>query len=141
MRYNNSNFKQTTIQEYLTLPDKHKDIESINSISGYLDNIKCHMIKTSKTKSLEGQNLSGNKMIVHGILKIIVEYTACDYSQSVHSIRYEIPFTTFIILSSDYITSNKVDVDYSIENIDYNLIDCRSFSISSSILISLKTLF
>lgn len=141
MKSNDSNFKQTSIQEYLMIPNKNLDIESINSISGYTDNIKCHTIKTTQAKSLEGQQLSGNKMIVHGILRIIMQYTSCDYYQSVHCVKYDIPFTTFVVLSSNYVTTNKIDVDVNVENIDSSLIDSRTFYINSSILITIKTLF
>lgn len=138
---NSSNFKQISVQEYLMIPNGNIDIESINSISGYVEGVKCHTIKTMKTTSLEGQILSGNKIIIYGTLKIVVQYTACDYSQSVHSVKYNIPFTTFVVLSSNYITSNKVEIDARVENIDHNVVSCKKFFVNASIFINIKTLF
>lgn len=136
-----TNFKQLNIQEYLHIPSQKPDIEAINIVNSQVDIIKCHVIQTNKTLSSEGQYLSGYKLIIHGLLKVFVEYTACEETQSVHCTSYSIPFSTFIVLPDNYKIGSKLEVEGIVEDIYFKKLDCRSLFTNITILINSKILF
>jgi uncharacterized repeat protein (TIGR01451 family) len=120
-----SSFKQVSIDEYLTIPCPKPNIETINSVNADVDIIKSHVVNTVKGKSREGQNLSGFKLIAHGIINFTIEYTACDELQSVHSAHFSVPFSEFIILPVNYKPVCKIEVDANVEYVNSSVIDCR----------------
>lgn len=135
-----SNFKQLSLEEYLQVPSSKPALDKINSVSGEIEIIKYHVIPTSKVTSNEGQSLTGYKLIINALLKEVVDYTACESSQSVHSAHYHIPFSTFIILPENYIDGSKIDIDAVVEDIYYTEIDSRVFFSNSTILLNAKIL-
>ena len=137
---NITSFKQITIDEYLKIPTQKPDIEQINNISGKVKILNCHVIKTSKLTSLEGQGLSGNKLVVHGELNQVVEYTAKDTNQSIHVAHYDIPFSTFIVLPESYKIGSKVEVTGILEDVFFNAIDERNFFKNATVLLTAKIL-
>lgn len=133
-------FKQINIDEYLSIPEVKPDIEEINSINAEIEIKNCHVIETPKKVSIEGQILTGYKLIIHGILKQVIQYTALEPEQSVHSAHYDVPFSNFIILPKNYNLGCKLDVSGDIEDIYYNVIDSRCFFKSVSLLLKVKIL-
>lgn len=133
-----ANFKQLSVEEYLEIPNKKPEAEYINNVIGTIKINKYNVINTVNLKSLEGQYLSGNKLIVHGILNVVVEYTACEREQSSYSAHYNIPFSTFIVLPHNYVNSSKIDIEGIIEDIYCNLLDCRKFFVSITLLVNAK---
>lgn len=73
--------------------------ELLNAVTALLDVVT--LIGTTTYFTLipneEGTCLSGRKLIVQGVLKQKVVYTALVDTQSVHSMHNEIPFTAYII--------------------------------------------
>ncbi|MBW4829552.1 MAG: DUF3794 domain-containing protein, partial [Clostridiaceae bacterium] len=92
------------------------DIEIINT----------KVIKTPVSTSLEGQKLTGFKLIVEGMLNQKVEYIACDKEQSVHAAHFRVPFSTFIVLPENYVEGTNVEVEAIVEDIYSQLIDKRT---------------
>lgn len=133
-----STFKQLSTEMYLGIPAVKPDIEAINLVTGTINITNCHVITTSTGTSTEGQTLTGYKLILRGSLEIVVEYTALDTEQSVHSAHYTIPFTTFIILPSTYVLGSKLDPTGLIEDIYYKQVDTRTFFVNVTELINVK---
>lgn len=133
-------FKQLSLSTYLGIPCSAPDMETLNIISGVIDNKSCHVIDTPKVTSEEGQTLTGHKLIVHGSLELAVEYTALEESQSVHSPRYTVPFSTFVVLPLDYKIGSKLDITGVIEDMYYQMIDIRNFFVNATFLINVKVL-
>ncbi|MEG2354357.1 MAG: DUF3794 domain-containing protein, partial [Clostridium sp.] len=96
--------------------------------------LKFHMIKTPVIRSNEGQILTGYKLIVHGVINEVIEYTADEAEQSVHSAHYSIPFTTFIVLPENY-SSGNVEVHPVVEDIYFKQVDSRTVFANATILI------
>ena len=72
---------------------------AVTDVLGVLLPIDCENSSVFEIISnAEGTSLSGRKLIVEGILKQKVVYTAEVGVQSVHSAHYEIPFITFLIV-------------------------------------------
>ena len=127
-----------SVEEYLHIPPQKPDIEQINSVVGSIEIAKSIVIETGKMTSQEGQKLSGYKLIVHGILREIVEYTACNPEQSVHASHYDIPFSTFLVLPENYTVGSKIEIDGIVEDIYYKKSSCRLFFTNATILVNAK---
>lgn len=135
-----SNFKQFSIESYLQIPEIRPDVESINIATGTIDIKNCHVITTPINCSMENQRITGYKLVVHGILNLVIEYTALEATQSVHSTHYCIPFSTFVVLPEDYIMGSKIDVEGIVEDIYYNSSSVRNFFQSTTAMINVKIL-
>lgn len=133
-----SNFKQMSIESYLGIPIEKPNVETINSMTGTIDILNAHVIKTPQIISTEGQKLTGHKLIVRGMLQLSAEYTALEEKQSVHSAQYGIPFSTFIILPPDYSVGSRIEVDGIVEDIYYKSLDIRSFFVNTTALINVR---
>ena len=134
-----SAFKQISLDEYLEIPTQKPDMEQLNEISGKVEILNCHVIQTTKATSKEGQILSGYKLVVHGMLKQVIQYTATE-TQAIHSAHYDVPFSTFIVLPPDYTVGSKIEVEGIIEDIYYNKIDERTFFKNATVLVLAKIL-
>lgn len=133
-------FKQLSLDGYLTIPEVKPDMEAINNVTGTVDLVNSHVIQTPAGVSTEGQILSGYKLIVKGMLHLSIEYTANEPDQPVHSAHYAIPFSSFIVLPSDYVIGSRVDVEFIVEDIYYKMMDLRTFFRNVTLLINVKTL-
>lgn len=135
---NLTTFKQISVDEYLSIPQQKPEMEAINNINATVDIISSHIIMTPKDKSHELQNLTGYKLIVHGVLNQIVEYTALDEGQSVHAAHYNVPFSSFIILPDNFILGSKIEVEGIVEDVYYKENDCRTFFKNVTVLLVAK---
>ncbi|MEG0580208.1 MAG: DUF3794 domain-containing protein, partial [Niameybacter sp.] len=140
LQMNISTFKQMSIENYLCIPEAKPDIEAINNVTGTIDIGGMNVIETTQGISVEGQNLTGYKLIVRGTLNLVIEYTALNEIQSVHSAHYSVPFSTFIILPKDYSIGRRIEIDSLVEDIYYNAIDIRKFFTNTTVLINAKIL-
>ncbi|MEG1703138.1 MAG: DUF3794 domain-containing protein, partial [Niameybacter sp.] len=140
LQMNISTFKQMSIENYLCIPEAKPDIEAINNATGTIDIGSMNVIETTQGISVEGQNLTGYKLIVRGTLNLVIEYTALNEIQSVHSAHYSVPFSTFIILPKDYSIGRRIEIDSLVEDIYYNAIDIRKFFTNTTVLINAKIL-
>ncbi|ELC8424838.1 DUF3794 domain-containing protein [Clostridium perfringens] len=73
----------------------------VDAVTGILDellSVDCDEAYAFEIKeNAEGTCLSGRKLVIEGVLKQKVVYTAEVTTQSVHSANYEVPFSAFII--------------------------------------------
>lgn len=115
------NWTEISIPEILCVPPQKPDIEHIDKVlisaevtsSKLIETPRFLQIDTSTTPNVysvdnygfniplpnaEGTYLTGRKLIIEGVLKQKIVYTADVDVQSVHSAHFEIPFSAFIIL-------------------------------------------
>lgn len=118
-------FKQLTVEENLTIPTAKPDIEQIVRIMAEAKITSTKIIKTPKGISLEGQKLTGWKVIIEGILLQKIEYVADEPTQSVHSAHFKIPFSTFIVLPCSITNDLVVTIVPYIEDIYAKQLDKR----------------
>jgi len=112
-------FKQFTVEENLTIPQAKPDIEQIVRVMAEVIITSTKVIKTPAGTSLEGQILTGWKVIIEGYVNQKIEYVADEPTQSVHAAHFKIPFSTFIVLppSPDFSKDKVVTVIPYIEDI------------------------
>jgi hypothetical protein len=124
---------QFNIPEVIDIPEQKPDVEDIVSINSCVEIISQHVIKTpvvtgyissngitipgSSIPNAEGSKLTGRKLIITGILKQKVIYTALVPDQSLHSASYSIPFSIYIIVDANTPLSQRFKVNSYIEYI------------------------
>jgi hypothetical protein len=129
-------FKQFNVQENVCLPCEKPDIEQISKVMAEVVITSTRVIKTPKAESLEGQVLTGWKLIVEGEVRQKVEYVADEPTQSVHAAHFNMPFSTFIVLPSTYVPGTPLVVTGYIEDIFAQQISKRCIFKNITILVT-----
>lgn len=131
-------FKQFTVQEMLVLPLAKPDIEQIVKVLAEVVITSIRVIKTPVAISLEGQILTGFKLVVEGEVRQKIEYVADEPTQSVHAAHFDIPFSTFIVLPDTFIIGTPITVTGYIEDIFVEMIDKRTIFKNVTILLDAR---
>lgn len=121
------------IPEIVDIPVQKPDIEGLVEVHSCIDIISQRVVKTpivtgyttAKGVPILGEdigngectNLTGKKLVIEGLLKQRVIYTALEAEQSLHSANYTIPFSAFIIVEGDTLLSQKFKITPYIEDI------------------------
>lgn len=123
----NSTFKQLYKEEVVKIPIQKPDIEQLLTTLVDVEITNTKVIKTMVGISLEGQKLTGYKLIVEGILNQKIEYIADEPQQSVHAAHFRVPFSTFIVLPENFNPAiTNVQVEGTVEDIFTEIIDKRT---------------
>lgn len=124
---------QFNIPEIVDIPSQKPDIESVSSVHSCIEIISQKVIRTpvvtgytnsagvvipgDQITNSECTRLTGRKLIVEGLLKQKVIYTANVEEQSIHSASFTIPFSVFIIVDKDTSLSQQFKIYPYIEDI------------------------
>lgn len=127
-------FKEELIKELLVIPNNKPDIERVLDVLVWpeIENIK--LVDTQVGKSIEGQNLSGVKLIVELKLKEKLTYVACEPTQSVHATYFETIKSIFVVLPReidgkdicDLVRADKIQVIPYVEAVKSRMLDTRT---------------
>jgi hypothetical protein len=114
---NSNEWVQFYIPEIVDIPTQKPDMEGIVSVSSCIEIMSQKVIKTPQVtgyttatgtfipgediSNAECTNLTGRKLIIEGLIKQKIVYTALEPSQSLHSASFCIPFSVFIIIAKD----------------------------------------
>lgn len=131
------NFKQLCIQETSTIPSVKPDIEQIVCFTADVAIKGTRVIDTPVGTSVEGQILTGKKLVVDGLILQKVEYISEEPAQSVHAAHFNIPFSTFIVLPAQYSVTPAKVTGY-IEDIFVQSLDKRNILINVTILLDAR---
>lgn len=71
-------FKQTNIEQVFCIPNQKPDIEQINKVWAKGSIKEYEVVKTPIGTSIEGQIMTGYKLLVCGDIKLKVEYVALE---------------------------------------------------------------
>ncbi|MGO5075973.1 DUF3794 domain-containing protein [Clostridium sporogenes] len=121
-----TNFKQLSKNKIFKIPIKKPNIEEIINIIVDAKIGDTKVIKGIKGKSIEGQILTGYKLIVEGTLSENIEYTSCWKKQSIHSVHFKMPFSSYIILPEYYKEGDFIKVEAEIEDVSFRVINNRT---------------
>ncbi|MGL4740667.1 MAG: hypothetical protein ACRC41_07660 [Sarcina sp.] len=135
-----SNFNIVEKDNILKISDPKPKVKAIDSIKGDIDIYKSYIIDTSKSESIEGKILTGYKLMIYGVLKQSVEYTALTSGDEIYSIVYEIPFYDSIVLPVGFDSSSKIEPYGRIQNNIYKLLSDNRIYTSNTILLLAKIL-
>lgn len=119
-------FNQLNIDYTLCIPNENPDIDHVLKVWVDTCVVESEVIKTGVGKSLEGQILTGCKLIVCGDIKLKIEYVSCDAKQSVNSAHVVIPFCQYVVIPKDTSTNTLINASVRIEDIFSEKLDCKS---------------
>lgn len=108
---------QFFVPKILDIPAQKPDMEGIVSVNSTVEIISQRVVKTpvvtgytrpdgvfvpgEDIPNAECTHLTGKKLIIEGVIRQKVIYTALVADQALHSASFAIPFSTFIIVSGD----------------------------------------
>lgn len=131
-------FKQMTINRIFKIPSQKPDMEEMDDLAVEVEVLDHYVVKTAQGTSEEGQVLSGNKLIVHGQLRVVLEYTAEVTTQSMHSAHWSMPFTAFVILPRDYQEGQWIEVTVVVEDVEGMMLDERTIEANVILMVVAK---
>lgn len=114
------------IPEIVDVPVQKPDIEDVLEVHSGITIISQRVVKTPIVTGLtngqnvsnsECTNLTGRKLVIEGLLKQKVIYTANVENQAIHSANFIFPFSTFIIIEGNTPLSQKFKITPYIEDI------------------------
>lgn len=123
------------LPEIIDIPTQKPDIEGLVEVNSTVEIISQRVIKTplvngytnadgtvvsgQSISNSECTNLTGRKLIIEGLLKQKVIYTASteEGDQPLHSAHFSMPFSTFIIIEKDTQLSQRFKITSYIEDV------------------------
>lgn len=118
-------FKQITTDFTFCLPTPKPDIEQILKVWVKPCIVMKKIVATPVGISLEGQNLTGYKMMVSGDISYKVEYVVLDTVQSVNCAQGIAPFCGYVVLPANFNPNNVVTASAIVEDVYSEQIDLR----------------
>lgn len=128
-------FKQLTVTGTACIPQAKPDMEQIIKVIAEIVITNTRVIRTPIGKSLEGQILTGKKLIIEGLVREKLEYVAALPEQAVHAAHFELPFSTFIVLPADFVMGTPIAVASYIEDIYVKQVSSREVFKNISLLL------
>lgn len=132
-------FIQFMLERTCCLDASLLSIYQLLRVDSQADILSYQVIQTPTSKSLEGQILTGKKLIVCGQLKQQIIYSAETATHSVHSGYFYTPFCTSIVLPSSYIPSSPIRIIPYIESVDAHVLDTQCIHFCSSLFLDVIT--
>jgi spore morphogenesis protein SipL len=115
------------IPEVLCIPPKKPDIEEVLSVKLKVDIISQRVVKTpvftpatgpdEPIENEEGIISTGRKLVIEGIIRQTIKYTAAKKEQSIHGAHFDIPFSVYIIVEEGTLLGQKYIIDPCIEDV------------------------
>lgn len=131
-------FSQFNLNNTLCLPVGKPDISEVLRVDTKVTIERQKVIKTPKGTSLEGQTLTGYKLIAYGNISQTIIYIADDFGQSVNYVNFEESFCTFIVLSDNFNESVSIKIVPYLEDVKINYHNNRCFCECISIFLDTK---
>lgn len=138
---------QFNIPETIDIPTVKPNVEGIVSVYSCVDIINSKVIKTPKvtdynycSKGYEitnwgGTILTGRKIVVRGLLKQKIVYTALESEQKVHSASYSIPFSVYMNVANDTNINQRFNIYSCIEDVFVSRLSERTLFKNTTILL------
>ncbi len=120
-------FRQISLDGCMAIPPQKPCLGTINSLEAEIDVTDYHIIKTVRGTAEDNTTLTGAKLLVSGIVRQIIEYTADDEMQSVHSAHFERRFATHIILPENIAPQAQIRFMPEVEDVYAQALDKRNF--------------
>lgn len=119
------NFRQINFESTFCVPNQKPDIEQIVKVYGETSIEKYEIIETPVGTSLEGQQLTGYKLLVCGDIKYKIQYVAAEPTQAVHTFHKCVPFCGYVVLPKKFNKGLYINPSALIEDIATDQIDER----------------
>lgn len=115
---NEKRWTEIFIPEILNVPCYKPPVEQILSVTSKVQIFCQKVIATpNPDDNNEGLSLTGKKLVIEGMLRQKIVYVAKNENQSVHAVHFDVPISTFIVLSGADKLTDKFKVFPCIEDI------------------------
>lgn len=119
-------FFNQVIQDFtFCIPVQKPDIEQIVKVWAKVCILQHKIVKTPKGTSLEGQHLTGFKLMIEGDIQFKIQYVADEETQSLHTAHTTIPFCGSITLPKKFNPNSIITVSALLEDIHTEQLDKR----------------
>lgn len=108
--------KQIRFNKNIKIPDNSAPIKRIENIDIEIEDIE-----------YEVSNQNPKKIVITGILRESIEYYQYGMKRGKKTIKYKIPFKTYIEMNENINYNNEIQVQTNVENIYYKKINSREF--------------
>lgn len=119
------NFRQVNFESTFCVPCQKPDIEQIIKVDAKTSILKYEIVETPVGVSLEGQEVTGYKLLICGDISYKVQYVADEPTQSVHTFHKCVPFCGYIVLPKKFNKESYINPSALIEDISMEQIDER----------------
>lgn len=125
-RKNNlKNFRQINYENTFSIPCQKPDMEQILKVHAETSVLKYAIVETPVGISLEGQEVTGYKLLVSGDIRYRIQYVANEVTQAVHTFHKTVPFCGYIVLPKNFYKGAYINPSALIEDIVVEQIDER----------------
>lgn len=118
-------FNQVIKDFTFCVPTQKPDIEQIVKVWVTPCIVEQKIVKTPKGTSLEGQNVTGYKLMVMGDIQYKVEYVALEATQGLHTAHVTVPFCGYIVLPEKFNPNTIITASVVVEDIHSEQLDTR----------------
>lgn len=125
IRNSMKNFRQVNFESTFCVPCQKPDMEQIVKVYAKTSISKYEIVETPVGISLEGQEVTGFKLLVSGDINYKVQYVANEATQSVHTFHKCVPFCGYIVLPKNFNKGSYINPSVLIEDIAVEQIDER----------------
>lgn len=119
------NFKQSNINLQLCLPKEKPNIGQVLRVKIDKNISKTKLVKTPIGKSIEGQILTGYKMLVMGDIRFEINYVVSRCDQGIHSFHGFVPFCEYVVMPEGFNPEETIVPDIYVEDIYIKQKNCR----------------
>lgn len=132
------NYKQMHFDGIQRLFEYQEAIDQIIKIKADVQIDHHDIVSTPIGTSMEGQNVTGNKMFIVGTFKFYIEYLAQVQEKKVYIARFLHPFCEYIVLPQPCRANHYMEPVAYIEDMYVKTLDCRTLFYNASILLVAK---
>lgn len=128
-------FTQFNVYKTLHFPNKRIDLQIPIEGDTKLNIVSTKFIDTLQGTSIEGQYLTGKKLVVLGVLNVnlLIFYWNCKLKVSLKNMK--LPFSNFIIVPKEICANQPINLRYLIEDITTKAITSHEILVSATILL------
>ncbi|URZ05078.1 hypothetical protein [Clostridium felsineum] len=128
-------FKQFNIYKTIHFPNSNINLKKEINCTSTINIVSAKFIDTPKGTSIEGQHLTGKKLVILGLLNVNLFLNGkCKYEDKAMK-NIKIPFSEFIVLPTKICEDKEVNLRYLIEEVIVRPITKHDILISSVILL------
>ncbi|MCR3761433.1 hypothetical protein KYB31_20880 [Clostridium felsineum] len=128
-------FKQFNIYKTVHFPNRHINLKNEIDYTSRINIVSAKLINTPMGRSIEGQHLTGKKLVILGILNInLLLYGKCKYEDKAMK-NIKMPFSEFIVVPREMCEDKEINLRYLVEEVIVKPISNHDILISSVILL------
>ena len=129
-------FKTLALDSIIDIKEGSSDIDDILKVrvKGEIDNSR--IVRTASGVSIDGQELTGWKLVMYGRLKIQVDYSSLSKGPAVYVANYFLNFSSFITLSKKTSITSRVYPNVYVEDIHVKNLGKKKLFTTATIIIT-----